>query len=139
MYAPGRTPVNNAPLYWYDALHLPGAEQMKYVKKLMLSRPFLNRIPDQSLINGTQKKDSAYVSGTRASDGSYAFVYTPTGKELNINTSALNGSNLQVRWYNPRNGKFSHKKKIKKNPEMHFAPPTHGDGRDWILVLDALK
>lgn len=139
MYAPGRKAINGARRYWYDALHLPGAEQMKYVKKLMLSQHFLSRIPDQSLIIGKQKKDSAYVSGTRASDGSYAFVYMPTGKELDINTGLLKGKRIKMSWYNPRSGKFSRKKRMKKQQEMHFIPPTQGEGQDWVLVLDGIR
>jgi hypothetical protein len=139
MYAPGKLPVNGARRYWYDALHLPGAEQMRYVKKLMLSRPFLKRIPDQSLIIGTQAKDSTHVSATRAADGSYAFIYTPAGQDLDINTGLLNGKKLKVSWYNPRNGHFSRKKKRKKKPEMHFIPSAKNGKQDWVLVLDAVR
>lgn len=137
MYQPGKDAVNGARRYWYEALRLPGAEQMKFVKKLMLSRPYLERIPDPSLILTKQRKDSTYCIGTRAADGSYAFVYTPTGEKLDINTASLKGRRLKVSWYNPRNGDLSPAKKAKRTPEMHFIPPTSGDGKDWVLVLDA--
>ena len=43
---------------WPQALDLPMANQVKHLKNLMLSRPFLSRIPDQSLINGEQAEDN---------------------------------------------------------------------------------
>jgi len=36
--------------YWKEALNAPGASQMKYLKQLMLSRPYFDRIPAQELI-----------------------------------------------------------------------------------------
>ena len=49
MYAPNRRPVNGPLLYWYDAIHRPGAAQMQYVRALIESRPILSRVPDQTL------------------------------------------------------------------------------------------
>ena len=37
---------------WYDALNDPGYNQMKYLKNLMLTFPFFERVPDQSVITG---------------------------------------------------------------------------------------
>ncbi len=39
-------PIN----YWFEAINDPGAAQIQYLKTLMLSRPFFERICDQSLI-----------------------------------------------------------------------------------------
>ena len=50
MWAPGRQPVNGPLLPWYEAIKQPGASQMQYGRRLIESRPFLNRIPDDSII-----------------------------------------------------------------------------------------
>ncbi len=50
MYAPGREPVNRPLMPWYEAIDQPGAGQMIYGRLLMESRPFLTRIPDNSII-----------------------------------------------------------------------------------------
>ena len=50
MYAPDRKPVNGPLLYWYEAIHRPGAAQMQYVRTLLESRPYLSRVPDLSLV-----------------------------------------------------------------------------------------
>lgn len=130
-------PAVNAPVrYWQEALDLPGAQQMKYVKQLMLSRPFLTRIPDQSLLAFDNPKDSAYCSATRSRDGSYAFIYTPTGHKLALYTAALSGKQLKVYWYNPRTGRSRLLGIFEKQKLMHFDPPSHGFGQDWVLVLE---
>ncbi|MBC7567607.1 MAG: glycoside hydrolase family 140 protein [Pedobacter sp.] len=134
-YAAGREPVNAPQRPWTEAMNLPGASQMGYVKKLMLSQTFLDRIPDQSLIIGDNPNTNEYCSATRASDGHYAFIYTPTGRDLKIKTSILSGSSLFEKWYNPREGTFGPKSKKVKNPEMIFSPPTKGGNNDWVLVL----
>ncbi|MCP5117984.1 MAG: DUF4038 domain-containing protein, partial [bacterium] len=36
--------------YWYDLLDLPGAMSLKHLRALLESRPFLHRIPDQSMV-----------------------------------------------------------------------------------------
>lgn len=134
-YANGREPVNAPQRSWQEALNLPGAAQMGYLKKLMLSQSFLDRIPDQSLIIGNNPSTPEYCSATRALDGHYAFIYTPTGKNLEIRTSLLPGSSLIVKWYNPRNGTSTQTIKMVKKPEMAFKPPTQGGNNDWVLVL----
>ena len=60
--------------YWYNMLYLPGAMSLRYLRELMESRPFLDRIPDQALVTdpGSGRE---HVRATRASDGNYAFLY----------------------------------------------------------------
>ncbi len=50
MWQPGRAPVNNPLMPWYDAIEQPGAMQMQFGRRLIESRPFLTRIPDDSII-----------------------------------------------------------------------------------------
>lgn len=43
------------PLRWYEAINLPGAAQVQYVKKAILDRgknSYFNRIPAQDIIAG---------------------------------------------------------------------------------------
>src|SRR4051812_20543627 len=50
--------------YWYQALNDSGASQMVYLKKLMLSKPYFERLPDQSLVAGQGEKYN-YIAATR--------------------------------------------------------------------------
>lgn len=137
MYGPGKNPVARAGTYWYDAMHMAGAEQMRYVKRLMMSRPFLKRIPDQSLILTKQTKNAAYITAMRDEDGTYAFIYTPYGKGFDVNTLPLHGKFVNVSWYDTGSGVFSKRKRMRKKNIMHFDPPRHWKEKDCVLVLDA--
>jgi hypothetical protein len=50
MWQPGRRPVNNPLMPWFEAINQPGAAQMQYGRWLMESRPFLTRVPDDSIL-----------------------------------------------------------------------------------------
>ena len=67
-------PVTAARTPWREAIHLPGADQMQFARKLIESRPFLSRIPDRSLVTSEQGTGGDHVEAARSEDGSYAFV-----------------------------------------------------------------
>jgi hypothetical protein len=67
---------------WYEALHLPGSGQVQHARNLLHSRPFLSRIPDQSLIVSDAGAGTYHIRATRDADGSYALVYIPALRYL---------------------------------------------------------
>lgn len=140
MYEEGRQPVNFPQRSWRESLDLPGARQMGYMKKIVTSRPMLERIPDQSMVMGDNPADEAYyVSANRSAKGTFALIYTPFGRVLNINTANLKGSALLVTWFNPRTGEQLEAVRMEKQLEMAFMPPSKGEGNDWVLLLDAVE
>jgi len=62
--------------YWKEALNAPGASQMKYLKQLMLSRPYFDRIPAQELIADKQGKTYDYLAATKGNN--YASIMPAT-------------------------------------------------------------
>lgn len=137
MYTPEKEGINGPLRPWQKALDLPMANQVEHLKNLFLSRPFLSRIPDQTMMVDTQKDDEHYVIATRDAEGSYAMVYFPTGQERKLSLSNLKGSTLTVWWYDPRTGNSYPSEPIEKIGEVSVQPPTSGKGNDWVLVLDA--
>ena len=69
MWHPGRaTPIwPRRP--WSEAIHLPGSSQMQHARALLLSRPYLDRIPDQSLIVSDVGTGTHHVQATRDRQG----------------------------------------------------------------------
>ncbi|AWV99268.1 glycoside hydrolase family 140 protein [Arcticibacterium luteifluviistationis] len=126
------SPIRN----WKQSLDLPMANQMKHLKDLMLSRPFFDRIPDQTLIEGEQTEDGDYVIGTRDESGTYAFIYSPSGKTVNINTKNLRGQNLRIWWYDVRTGAAFMLGNTVNYGSFAAVPPSSGKGNDWVLVID---
>lgn len=126
-------PVTAARTPWREALQLPGANQMRHLRALIESRPFLTRIPDQSLlVSGA----GGGVQATRDADGGYAFVYSASGQALTVDTAALSGATLAAWWFDPRTGDAQSVGRSPRRPFQTFAPPTNGSGQDWALVLD---
>ncbi len=140
MHIQGENGINNPLRPWQKALDLPMASQVHHLKDLMLSRPFLSRIPDQSMVVTPQQDDEDYVIATRDQQGTYAMIYFPTGKSVDLDLNSLNGKNLITWWFDPRTGASFRGEDLKKNGSVHhIEPPTRGVGQDWVLVLDARK
>lgn len=137
MYDLDKTPVN-APLKpWHKSLDLEVANQVKHLKNLMISKPYFDRIPDQSLVAEAQPEDETFVVSTRSAKGEYAFFYFPTGKKIKLDLSLLKKNQLTLTWYDPRTGvRWSEKKTTKPIKNFEAVPPSSGRGNDWVLILD---
>jgi len=121
---------------WRQSMELPGSFQMQYLRKLIESRPMLVRIPDQNLIIGDTSETTTRLEGTRAADGSYAFIYTSAGEPIQARLQLLAGDTIRAYWYDPRTGTPTLIGDIPKTPARTFTPPGKGGGNDWVLVLD---
>ena len=136
MFTSDRKGINHPLRPWPVALDLPMANQVRHLKNLFLSRPFLTRIPDQSMVVGNQDENNDYISATRDSKGSYALIYFPTGKKTTIDFSKLQGERFISHWYDPRTGNAFAGPTITVSRSMEICPPTSGKGNDWVLVVD---
>lgn len=134
MKTPAREPIGLARNNWYDVLDLPGAFDLIHARKLIESRPFVSRVPDQSMIAPVYFPETDYVVATRG-DG-YAFIYFPTGWQAEIIPDAIGAVKINAWWYNPRNGEAKSIGTIDGKGSRQFVPPSSGRGNDWILVLD---
>lgn len=124
--------------YWTEAINDPGAGQMQYVKELMLSRPYFERIPDQSLIAGDVGTKYDFLIATRGED--YAFVYTYNGRNIAVNMGIIAGEQVKASWFNPRNGEYTEIGLFENTGVKEFdAPGEVKDENDWVLVLDTVK
>jgi hypothetical protein len=133
MYSPSRTSVNGAHIPWYVAIDLPGATQMKYVRRLIESRPMLDRVPDQSLIKDALGANDR-IQATRGKD--YLFVYSTEGKPITVNMGKISGNEVTSFWYNPKNGESKDIGRSDNKGQQTFSPPSSGYGQDWVLVMD---
>lgn len=130
-----RSPVNFPQNNWQQAIERPGAAQMKHLPALLYSRPYFERIPDQSLIASENGSGASHMQATRASDGSYAFVYIPqANQQFTLNSASLSGKALVAWWFDPRLGTVQSLGSLERTAQMHFTTPDNGP--DWVLVLD---
>ena len=85
---------------WKEALDLNGANEMKYVRALLQSRPMLERIPDQTMIANEGSCPTDRIQATRGKD--YAFIYSAYGQKIMVKKNKISGSKLNANWYDPR-------------------------------------
>jgi hypothetical protein len=134
MYSPGKKPINGPLVYWTDAIHRPGAAQMQHLRALIESRPFLVRVPDQTLVVDALK-GADYIAGTRGAD--YAFIYSAQGRAFTANLGKISGERVNAWWFNPRNGAAEKIGTFDNTGTREFTPHMHGGfGTDMVLVLD---
>jgi hypothetical protein len=142
MWAPGRKPVNNPLLPWFEAISQPGAGQMQHGRWLVESRPFLTRVPDDTVVVEGRVPTSVPGAGryryvaTRDAEGRYAMVYAPVGRPFKVRMSAIKGARVRAWWFDPRSGKATSIGDLASEGEREFAPPDPGELLDWVLVLD---
>jgi hypothetical protein len=134
MWTPERAPYTFVRRTWQEALSLPGSGQMRHARALLESRPFLSRIPDQSLIASDAGNGTHHIQATRDSDGSYALIYFANTRQAEIDLANLSGEKLAVWWYDPRTGTPRAAGEIERAGTVAFTPPSVGP--DWVLVLD---
>lgn len=111
-------PVNNPISHWLYSLTLPGAGQMRHLKDLMLSLPFLRLAPDL----------------TRNKEGVQFVLATPEGGTVAVYTA--DGSPVKAygkgQWFDPATGQ----RQSATAKEGVFTPPKReGRVNDWVLVL----
>lgn len=137
MYKPTDESVEYAPTqYWDEAMNADGAKQMAHIKKLMLSRPYFERIPDSSMV-ADQGVMYDYIAATRGND--YAFLYTFNGRDIAVNMGVIPGEEVKASWYNPRDGVTTDIGVFPNSGTVHFDPPGEKQvGNDWVLILDKL-
>lgn len=118
---------------WKQAILRPGGSQMQHVKALIESRPYLERVPDQSIIEHNYE-GANHMQATRGND--YAFIYNPNGLNIKVNMGKISGEKAAAYWYDPRTGKAQHIGEFDNTGVVDFIPPSSGRGNDWVLVLD---
>ncbi len=129
-------PAYGAKEYWDEAINMPGAEQMQHLKTLMLSKPFFERVPDQSLIASGQGEKYNYQVATRGKN--YAMIYTYNGRQIHVTMGKIAGANVNAWWFNPRNGEMTVIGEFENTGTQTFDPPGEiADGNDWVLVLNS--
>jgi len=101
----------------------PGAFQMRYVRRLFESLPFTRLAPDQSIILNGPTTGGAKIRAARASDGSFAIIYSPRGESFTLDKSVIKAERQNQYWYDPRYGAsylFQRARQL-GHPDVHAA------------------
>ena len=139
----GRAPINRPLLEWQEAIDQPAAEQVIHLRRLIESRPYFSRVPVPEFIVQDEVQSSVPGAGryrfvaTMDTDGSYAMVYAPIGREFSVKTDMLKAEKITAWWYCPRTGKAQKIGSFANDGQPKaFTPPMKGEAMDYVLVLD---
>lgn len=148
MWSWGRERENFPMPPWEEAILRPGATQMIHLKNLMLSRPYLSRIPAPEMLPGISKIPSphkeqrfdplraSFPVATRCAEGTYGLVYFPLAEQsLEVDLRPL-GEHAEAAWFDPRNGKYFPAGECSGEVVLFTSPIA---GPDWVLVLDSVQ
>jgi len=122
---------------WYQGLNDPGFQQMKFLSQLILSLPYFDRIPDQSIIVENGKQYDRLIA-TRGND--YLLVYNYTSRNMKIDLTKIAGDRKNVWWMNAGTGNLRYLGEY-ESKVLTFRPHKNGFGvEDGVLIaIDAKK
>jgi hypothetical protein len=134
-YTPGDSGISYFPkVKWQDGLKAPGAAQMHFLKKLILSKSYFDRVPAQELVfdDGDRYKKIVATKGKN-----YALFYDYTGREFTVAMNKLQFKRFTASWFDPRNGSVKKINDFAQTNNVKFDPPGEAvNGNDWVLILE---
>jgi hypothetical protein len=126
----------------------PGGLSLVHLRRLIESRPMLDRRGGSALVQNPGRDIDDRVQGALAESGRYAFVYFPrANRSRTIEVGSISGSSAEAWWYSPRDG-LTYDVEGEPSDEpfasyrcdggqaLSFDPPGNGTREDWVLVLD---
>ena len=121
-------------LPWWKALDAPGYNQMKYLKRLMLTMPYFDRVADQSILldNGTRYDRLAATCGK-----DYLMVYDYNGNPIHVNLAGISGKEKNLWWMDAATGSLKY---LGKTADKKYRyTPANPDADGVLIAVDALK
>lgn len=118
---------------WEKAIHAPGSEQMKHLKKLMsfFSKGDWREMQELVLNNGVKYDRVAVVGNT-----SILMCYTYSGKTFSLDTSKFPFKPVSFQWFDPATGKYTAASVKIQSGNWTFEPGSSNlASHDRILIL----
>lgn len=135
MYDYTREPNLNARTGWRMALELPGASQLKFMKGLFTAIPWTSLELNQSLILNDNPEDESYILSAATQDKALIIAYTPAGKPITVDLTAMSVQKANAWWFNPRSGELLTIGNFETKTQMEFDPWAKGRGSDFLLII----
>ncbi|MCH5241852.1 MAG: glycoside hydrolase family 140 protein [Muribaculaceae bacterium] len=119
---------------WWKALDDPGRGQMKYLKELILTFPYYERVPDSLILKNNGIKYNRLLA-TRGAD--YLLVYNHTGRPMTLDLSRISGNEKTLWWMDPKNGELHYLGNYPDGIIDLSSPASEGD--DFVLIATDSK
>lgn len=126
---------------WPEALDTPAVRQLRHIQALLLTRPYFERIPDQSLVLAGQGTDVATrIQATRdgtpeGKDATYLMAYLSAPAPVTLNTAVISSRTLNAYWFSPETGRREVIREQFSNAET-LTLEARSQGQDWVVVVE---
>ncbi len=130
---PGDGAAYDAYQYWFEGVEDPGFRQMKHLKNLMLSLPFFERVPDQSVLIDNLGVRYDRTVATRGKD--YILAYSYTAAPITVDFTKISGARKKVWWYLPKSGRLAFAGTFDNGVHTLRYDISYGSGNDCVLVI----
>ncbi len=118
--------------HWRDALDDDGASQLKFLKDIILSLPYFDRIPAQETITGGNGERYGRVLASRGQD--YLLVYWYEKRRVSMDLSFFSGESVTMGWMNPSTGRWTEGGGLSPVPPWKIEPPAEFT-KDALLLI----
>ena len=105
---------------------------MQYLKRLVLTFPYFERVGDQSVIAGENGFRYDRAIATRGND--YLLVYTHTNRPMRIDLGRISGDKKNVWWYSPTDGSLQYVGEFATGVHVFGGDGEMGPGHDRVLI-----
>lgn len=138
------------PYSWIESLDHPGAWQIKILRDFMESINLSNCTPSKEILLEQSSREidvlDEHVQACMGKNKEEAYVYFPSGGEETILLKDFRVHELEIWWFNPKDGKFYSKEnmisnipseivEVKENCNLKIKTPTKGEKEDWICII----
>jgi hypothetical protein len=125
---------------WREVLDLPGAFDVRHIKNLVLSRPYFERFPDNSVVLRGSADSVSHIQAGRDGtpewrDATYLMAYQPLlSKGATYDTGVIAGKTIDVWLFDPREGTARFIERTENTGT--YTAPCPDSGPDWVIVID---
>ena len=126
---------------WRQALDTPAVRQLKHIQAVLYSHPYLQRMPDQTLVTAGQGADiSTRIQATRDGtpehkDATYVMAYLGAPRTVTLNTAVISAQTLDAYWFSPESGSTEVIREGFTNPGSLILE-KRPQGHDWVVVIE---
>ena len=128
---------------WKEALYTQAVKQLANIKTLLYAYPYLQRIPDESIIVSGQGDSIAnQVLAMRdgnygVNNATYVMLYISCPKEVVVKTDIIPAKKLNVYWFDPSTGKSEMVEQNISNTGVYRSiPKKDRKEKDGVLVIN---
>jgi hypothetical protein len=132
IYSEDKRALHGAHLHWREALTLPGATQMGYMKRFFESLPWQTLKPSQELLAGFNWKNRRHITVMADMEMIILVAYSPAGRTIRWAPKILKCRNFNAYWFDPTCGRLTEKGQVESD---YF--PVPNKEQDWLLLVIA--